>query len=144
MGVFKTETTITVVLVLNVILLVVVAYFLRTNGDNLYSLEKQIEAQADRILEAIKDVEAVKVVETIREVETIRAAEPAMAAAPVKAAEPGKGAESTEQVGQKNAEEKPVSGVSPQLVAAISAAIAVYLDDQDMEHHTIASIQPTQ
>lgn len=137
MGVCKTETTITVVLVLNVILLVLVAYFLRTNGDNLYSLEKKIAAQEQSILEAIKGIEAVKVVETVREVETIGAAQPVMAA------QPGKAAENIEQALQNNVEEKPVSGVSPQLVAVITGAIAACLDDQDMERHTISSIQAT-
>lgn len=132
MGVCKTDTTIVVVLVLNVILLVVVAYFLRTNGDNLYALEQKIAAQQENILEAIKAVEAVKVVETIREVETVKTAEPSKAVRPNGEAE------------QKSAEGKPVStGVSPQLIAAITGAIAVILDDRDMERHTISSIQST-
>ena len=130
MGVCKTETTIIVVLVLNVILLLIVAYFLRTNGDNLYSLEQKIAAQQEIILEAIKAVEAVKVVETVREVQTVKAAEPSNAVA------------FNAPVEQKSTEEKPVTtGDSPQLVAVITGAIAACLDDQDMERHSIASIQ---
>lgn len=130
MGVCKTETTIIVVLVLNVILLLIVAYFLRNNGDNLYSLEQKIAAQQEIILEAIKAVEAVKVVETVREVQTVTATEPGVAGGSVAQAE------------QQGAEEKPVTtGVSPQLVAVITGAIAACLDDQDMERHSIASIQ---
>lgn len=125
-----------VVLVLNVILLFVVAYFLRTNGDNLYSLEQKIEAQQESILEAIKAVEAIKVVETIKEVETIKAAEP------VKAAEASKNAEINKEAEPKNTEEKTAgTGVSPQVVAVITGAIAAYLDDQDMDRHTVSSIQ---
>lgn len=127
MGVCKTETTIIVVLVLNVILLLIVAYFLRTNGDNLYSLEQKIEAQQEIILEAIKAVEAVKVVETVREVQT------------VKEAQPSKAGESNAQVEQKSTEV--TTGGSPQLVAVITGAIAACLDDQDMERHSITSIQ---
>lgn len=130
-----TDTAIMVVLALNVILLIIVAYFLRTNGDNLYSLEKKIEAQEQSILEAIKAVEAIKVVETVREVETIKTAEPVRAVETAEAVESSSGAE------QRKAEGTTTTGVSPQVVAVITAAIAAYLDDEDLDRHSIASIQ---
>ena len=39
--------------------------------------------------------------------------------------------------------EKPIStgNVSPKLIAVISGAIAAYLDDQDLERHSISAIQ---
>lgn len=108
-----------------VILLAAVAYFLKSISESVNTLEQNIAAELKNVAEAIKAVE------------------PVALGAPVMSAEPGQALESSEEAEQKNAAGKPSTGVSPQLVAAITGAIAVYLDDRDMERHTISSIQAT-
>lgn len=120
MGVFKTDTAIILILVLIAIMLAAVAYFLRSISCSLSALEQKIGSEKNSIVEVIKTSE------------------------PVEGSEPNEAEESYEEAVENSTEGRPVStGLSPQLVAAITAAVAVYLDDPNMEHHMVSSVKST-
>lgn len=111
MGVCKTDTSIIIVVVINIILLVAVGYAIKLLLNIVSTLEQGNPVKSEALVQTAKTVKPAKIVQPTK---------PAVSQA--KVAKP----EST--------------GLSPKLVAVIAGAVAAYLDDQDMERHSISSI----